>query len=260
MATILWWGVCHWPPTARTQIARSTVFGGEPVPSGKEFRVPEVERHHALGTKAMRIGEDSHDGRHRKTVKHGHEPGDLHELTFSCYRRWPLLTSDDRLELLARQIDLANQACRMELVAFVFMPEHVHLLVNPVTSDPQIDKYLAMIKQPVSRCVRKLLKAERNQLLLDQLTVHERPGKLAFRFWQEGPGFDRNLFTQPAILGSLNYIHENPVKRGLCAKAVDWKWSSARYYLVEPPRQQFANLPFVHGLPPDAWDSLAIAR
>jgi REP-associated tyrosine transposase len=30
----------------------------------------------------------------RKTIKHYHEPGDFHELTFSCYRRIPLLTND----------------------------------------------------------------------------------------------------------------------------------------------------------------------
>lgn len=32
---------------------------------------------------------------HRKTIKQFHEPGHLHELTFSCYRRLPLLTNDD---------------------------------------------------------------------------------------------------------------------------------------------------------------------
>ena len=30
---------------------------------------------------------------HRKTVRRFHEPGDLHELTFSCYRRMPLLAN-----------------------------------------------------------------------------------------------------------------------------------------------------------------------
>ena len=65
---------------------------------------------------------------------------------------------------------------------------------------------------------------------MEQLTVRERPGKFCFRFWQEGPGFDRNIFTPQAIEASINYIHENPVKRGLCKRAVDWKWSSARFH------------------------------
>jgi hypothetical protein len=46
---------------------------------------------------------------HRKLVKHYHEPGDLHELTFSCYHRLHLLTSDTWRERLARFIDLAGE-------------------------------------------------------------------------------------------------------------------------------------------------------
>jgi len=40
-----------------------------------------------------------------KRVKHYHEPGDLHELTFSCYRRMPLLTNDAWPAYLAESID-----------------------------------------------------------------------------------------------------------------------------------------------------------
>ncbi len=40
-----------------------------------------------------------------KTVKRFHEPGDCHELAFSCFRRMPLLTNDDWRSLLSR-IDL----------------------------------------------------------------------------------------------------------------------------------------------------------
>lgn len=71
------------------------------------------------------------DRLHRKLVKHYHEPGDLHELTFSCYQRMPLLTNDIWREGLARYIDSAGEKTGISLAAFVFMPEHVHLLVVP---------------------------------------------------------------------------------------------------------------------------------
>ena len=85
---------------------------------------------------------------HRKLVKHFHEPGDLHELTFSCYKRQPILTNDTWREQLAHCIDAAGEEHEMRLAAFVFMPEHVHLLVVPTGSEPAIDLYLARIKQP----------------------------------------------------------------------------------------------------------------
>ena len=133
------------------------------------------------------------------------------------------------------------------------MPEHVHLLVKPAEPGPSIGRYLARVKQPVSRQVRELLaRHDHDADLLRRLTVRERPGKTCFRFWQEGPGYDRNLHSSRAIEASLDYLHENPVRRGLCRRAVDWRWSSARFYREEPPCRQRPPLPYLHGLPADA--------
>jgi putative transposase len=184
----------------------------------------------------------------RKTVRHVHEPGHLHELTFSCYRRLPLLTNDPWREGLARSLDEANREARVELVGFVFMPEHLHLLVHLTDPAQSIGRYLARIKQPFSKQIKEILIRDQSGLLR-RLTVRERPGKTCFRFWQEGSGFDRNLYAPAAIEASLAYIHQNPVRRGLCRHVLDWRWSSAQFYLGDPPSQQQAFLPFIHGLP-----------
>lgn len=189
---------------------------------------------------------------HRKTIKHVHELGDFHELTFSCYRRMQLLDDDRRRRMLCESIDKAIANHTFRLVAFVRMPEHVHLLVYPTTTPVKIGALLYVIKRPFSYRVKKLLEEERSPLL-NELTIRERPGKTTFRFWQEGPGFDRNLNTQKAVLGSIDYFHLNPVKRGLVLRAVDWKCSSARWYLsdgqlIDP------DLPTIHGLPPEFFD------
>ena len=187
---------------------------------------------------------------HRKLVKHFHEAGHLHELTFSCYQRMPLLTNDTWREELSRCIESAGVESEMELVGFVFMPEHVHLLVYPKSPNVSISFYLARVKQPFSKRIREILAAEGSPLL-SQLTLQERPGKTCFRFWQAGPGFDRNLLSSEAIASSLEYIHNNPVNRRLCEQAMQWKWSSARYYLDLPSRQH-PELPTIHGLPDGA--------
>jgi hypothetical protein len=38
------------------------------------------------------------------------------------------------------------------------------------------------------------------------------------------------LESEAAVLAAIDYIHLNPVRRGLCERAIDWRWSSARYY------------------------------
>lgn len=191
--------------------------------------------------------------RHQKLVKHYHEPGDLHELTFSCHHRLPLLSNDELRARLASCINEAGQQTGIELSAFVFMPEHVHLLVAPTTSNPDLGRYLALVKQPFSKFVKQHLIALKSPLV-ERLTVRERPGTTCFRFWQEGPGFDRNLNTARSIEAAIDYIHRNPARRDLTTCAVDWKWSSARWYLLDPPRQHFPGLPLISGLPTGTLD------
>jgi putative transposase len=138
---------------------------------------------------------------HRKRIKHYDEFGDFHELTFSCYHRWKLLTNDTWRGFLARAVDDALVAEECCLAAFVFMPEHVHLLIYPADGsvDPErVSRLLGSIKRPCSAQIKEKL-SKGNSRLLDRLTIHERPGKTAFRFWQEGPGYDRNLQTEEAV-------------------------------------------------------------
>ena len=126
------------------------------------------------------------------------------------------------------------------------MPEHVHLLVQPTVMPVKIDNLLSATKQPYSVRIKRILEAARSPLL-QKLTVLERPGKTAFRYWQEGPGYDRNLSTEAAVLAAIDYIHNNPVRRHLVERATDWKWSSARWYASD--RQVIdPDLPTIHGL------------
>ena len=42
-----------------------------------------------------------------------------------------------------------------------------------------------------------------------------------------GGGYDRNATEPRTLLQMIDYIHNNPVRRGLVAKATDWIWSSS---------------------------------
>ena len=91
----------------------------------------------------------------RKRIKHYHDPGDVHELTFSCYHRMPLLTNDPWRRYLAHSVREATRLHAFRLVAFVFMPEHVYLLVLPESDHPDIGRFLAAVKRPCSTRVKE---------------------------------------------------------------------------------------------------------
>lgn len=113
----------------------------------------------------------------------------------------------------------------MELWAWGIMPEHVHLLVWP-TQAYSIAEFLRSLKAPVAR--KEIAFLHRTApASLDRLAV-EGPQGVEHRFWQAGPGFDENVIEPVRAHEITEYIHNNPVKRGLAAVAEDWRWSSAR--------------------------------
>jgi putative transposase len=64
---------------------------------------------------------------------------------------------------------------------------------------------------------------------LPRITVHEGQ-RIRRRFWQPGGGYDRDAIEIATIHSMIDYIHQNPVRRGLVQRATDWEWSSARWY------------------------------
>lgn len=67
------------------------------------------------------------------------------------------MTNDMWRSLLAESVDRAMQGHGFRLVAFVFMPEHVHLMVIPTRSEVRIDLFLKAIKRPFSTRIKQRL-------------------------------------------------------------------------------------------------------
>jgi putative transposase len=129
---------------------------------------------------------------------------------------------------LAEAISAARSKLDFALWAYVFMPEHVHLIVYPRQSDYSMSAILMPIKEPVGRQAIAQVKKHRPDWL-ERLT-RERRGRRERLFWQSGGGFDRNITEAMTLEFMIDYIHHNPVRRGLVARTADWKWSSAGWH------------------------------
>jgi putative transposase len=160
---------------------------------------------------------------YRRAFRRVNETGHVRFLTFSAYRRLPLLDHDAIRGLFVERLRIAIAGKNVQLLAWVIMPEHAHLLVFP-EGDPDMGRFGHAFKRPLAEAVLRRWK-ELDAPILRQLSH----GK-GYRFWQTGGGYDRNLYTPDAIIEKANYIHANPVRRGLVAAETDWPWSSARFH------------------------------
>jgi putative transposase len=148
--------------------------------------------------------------------------GDLHFVTFSCYRRLPLLGSNHARNVFVEALSAIRARYGFLLVGYVVMPEHVHLLLSETAGGTTSD-VLKVLKQRVSRDLRKESRAGQTKLLL------ERNGEGLDRFWL--PRFyDFNTWSAGKIREKLDYMHFNPVSRGLVKVPSEWVWSSFLFY------------------------------
>jgi putative transposase len=142
-------------------------------------------------------------------LKHFQQSGQLHFLTFSCYRRRPNFTTLHSRACFESSLERVRQSYGLCVYGYVVMPEHVHLLVN----EPErgsLAQMLQSLKQSVARTLAL---------------------RAADSFWQ-ARYYDFNVWSEAKFVEKLRYIHRNPVVRGLVERPEDWPWSSFRHYFT----------------------------
>lgn len=137
-------------------------------------------------------------------------------LTCSCADDRPYFNDDWVCELFVDALERTRTKHKFALLAWVVMPEHFHLLLIPRLPESPVDAVLNMLKSTSSR--RAMAR------------WRDTGGSAPSKFWLPGGGYDRNARGNRSGADLIRYIHENPVRRGLVAKATDWRWSSARWY------------------------------
>jgi putative transposase len=167
---------------------------------------------------------------HRKTCRRFNDPGHAHFLTFSCLRRQPFLSKDRSRQWFVDAVDRARENHAFHLWAYVIMPEHVHLLLWPAMAMYDVSAILYSIKQSVVQRALTFVRREA-PAFLEPMADRQPSGLTHYRYWQRGGGYDRNVFQAATLAQLVEYIHANPVRRGLCAHPEDWWWSSAADYL-----------------------------
>lgn len=160
-------------------------------------------------------------------------PGQAHELTFTCYKRYPFLAKDRTRQWLADAINAACEELDYQLWAYVFTPDHVHLIVCPRAADYDIANFRRRVKEPVGRQAIAHLQHHAPEWI--PKITRQRGTRTERLFWQSGGGYDRNIETPQTLDRMIDYLHANPVRAGLVPKPADWAWSSANWHESKRP-------------------------
>jgi len=140
-------------------------------------------------------------------------PGLPHHVTQRGNRRQPVFFRDDDYRAYLALLTEHARAAGVGVWAWCLMPNHVHLMLTPSTSDG------------LRAC---LADAHRRYSSM----VNQREGWRGY-LWQGR--FASFPMDERHMLACARYIELNPVRAGLAKRPRDWPWSSARAHLTGKP-------------------------
>jgi putative transposase len=162
-----------------------------------------------------------------------HDPNTFHYTTSVCYQRVPIFRAEKACELFIEALAAARIRCPFKLIGYVIMPDHTHLILNPL--DRNISVTMGRVKSLSARDIidwltesRYTVSRKKLELAIPQKRRH------SHAVWQKDFS-SIDLWSPKFIRQKLNYIHLNPVRAGFCKHPAEWRWSSYRAYLPHEP-------------------------
>ena len=155
-------------------------------------------------------------------------PGHAHFITFSCNGRRKLLNQDRCKRIVIAHLEKIRSNLDCRCFGFVIMPEHVHALIW-FQDEGMLSHFAQEWKRQSSIAITECFRRMSNPVL-DYIKRQDG----SHRVWQR-KYYDFNVFTPGKAIEKLNYMHNNPVTRGLVKSPEDWPFGSARWYANRTP-------------------------
>ncbi len=142
---------------------------------------------------------------------------------------------DNYYGILVNSLKYVLEKYNAKLIAYVLMPNHLHLILY-IKSTKILSSFMRDFKRYTSVRIKEQLIADGKYDLYERFKYYSRYDvKSRFKLWQER--FDDFILYNDKTLGvKINYIHNNPVKKGLVKNPEDWKYSSYRNYFFSDNR------------------------
>lgn len=148
-------------------------------------------------------------------------------LTASIVDGIPLFAIPEITQFILNSLQFLNESRDVNIYAYVIMVNHIHFIAH----NDNLTKNLQNFKSYTARRTIDFLKNGHYHRLLKQLlrAKLEHKSQSTYQVWQEG-FHPKQITTSEMMIQKIEYIHNNPVKRGYVDLPEDWRYSSARNY------------------------------
>jgi putative transposase len=177
-----------------------------------------------LYTKRQRHLKEPTMARNRYRFAEHHRP---HFLTCTVVEWLPIFTRPETAQILFDTWAHQQAHAGLRLYGFVVLENHLHAVADA----PDLPQTWSQFKSYSARRIIALLQEQGARKLLQRMAFAFKAQRdnRSHQLWQEG-SHPQCIEGEAMIRQKLEYIHNNPVKRGFVDDPEHWRWSSARCY------------------------------
>jgi putative transposase len=155
-------------------------------------------------------------------------------VTITCLNWKPVLQADSHKDIIVDSLRFLTNDGRATIYGFVIMNNHFHLIWQIMGDHMRKDVQRDFLKFTGQQILKRLRNAKAP--ILDDLLVEAKDRK--YQIWERN-SLSIELRSRKVLMQKLNYIHNNPVKASLCQYPEEYKYSSARFYMMNERNWDF---------------------
>jgi REP element-mobilizing transposase RayT len=156
----------------------------------------------------------------------------VYYLTYSVVAWLPVFVSEESCRIVAESLTFCHREKQLRINAYVIMPTHMHLIVFDGDFDTErLVRSLAEFRKYTGRQLSDYCMGHGPKCFLETLR-DQAGGDRERRFWQPSrhpEAIQGERFWQQ----KLDYLHDNPCRKGLVLRPDHWRFSSAAWYMSD---------------------------
>ena len=144
----------------------------------------------------------------------------------------PVFTEEKYFQIIIDSLSYCASSKGLYLLGYVIMPTHVHLLTSNAEST-NLANIMRDFKHYTCTHIGEELERSNHRLFLAVMrkAASREKKKQRYKVWQDD-FHPENIYSEKWFEQKLNYMHRNPVCKGFVVRAEDWKYSSARNWVL----------------------------